>query len=90
MREFGKAIDDALNALRVDPENADTHFLLGESYFLNEDFQLAVKEYTEVIRRDPKYAKAFEGRGKAYLVLNYIKRGQADLLEYRRLTDPNA
>lgn len=51
----------------------------------NEDYQLAIKDYSEVIRLDPKFDSAYAARGNLFVVLGQFDKGIQDLDEAIRL-----
>jgi tetratricopeptide (TPR) repeat protein len=59
-------------------------FNRGLSYERKEEHKLAIDDYTEAIRLDPGYARAFCNRGKVKLKINEAS-GNADIAKAREL-----
>lgn len=56
-RKYSVAVDAFEHALVIDPENPETHFNLGITYFLNGDKDAAYEEYIILNRLDGKRAE---------------------------------
>lgn len=54
-----------------------------------ENYQLAVKDYSEVIRLDPKFAQAYAARGSAFIVLGQFDNAIQDLNKAIQLNPKN-
>lgn len=67
-REFDKARDDLLQALRLNPKSALIYNNLGSVYERKGEVDLAIENYGAAIRIDPKYAQASYNRAHAYIV----------------------
>jgi tetratricopeptide (TPR) repeat protein len=74
-------------AIRLNPDSADRYHHRAGSYHSPGDFDKVITDYTEVIRRQPKLARAYYDRGIAYLRSDYDK-AIADFSEAIRL-EPN-
>ncbi|MDH8410078.1 tetratricopeptide repeat protein, partial [Klebsiella pneumoniae] len=61
-REFDRARDDLMQALRLNPNSALIHNNLGSVYEHKAELDLAIKNYGAAIRLDPAYAEAFYNR----------------------------
>lgn len=57
--------------------------------FTNQDYALAVKSYSELIRLNPKFEQAYAARGDAYLLLGKSDEAIKDLNEAIRLNPTN-
>lgn len=66
-REFDKARDDLLQALRLNPTSALIHNNLGSVYERKGEVDRAIESYGEAIRLDPKAAQAFYNRAHAFI-----------------------
>ncbi|ULL01630.1 tetratricopeptide repeat protein [Bradyrhizobium sp. I71] len=66
-REFEKARDDLMQALRLNPTNALIHNNLGSVYERKGEIDSAIQSYGEAIRLDPKAAQAFYNRAHVYI-----------------------
>jgi tetratricopeptide (TPR) repeat protein len=67
--EYDRAIADASEALRLDPQLAPAYFTRGEAYRRKGDFDRAIANLTEAVRLAP-------GDGWAEQQLEMAKRGQ--------------
>lgn len=65
-REFEKAQDDLLQALRLNPNSALIYNNLGSVYERKGEIDLAIENYGQAIRLDPKRAQSFYNRAHAY------------------------
>lgn len=83
-REFEKARDDLLQAVRLNPNSALTYDNLGSVYERQGEIDLAIENFGQAIRLDPNRAQAFYNRGHAYLAkLDY----QAAMADYDRAVE---
>ena len=48
------------------PKNAKIYYCRGLVHHSNGDYNLAISDYSDAIKLDPKYAEAYHGRGTAY------------------------
>lgn len=62
--------------------------LIGSVYFRRGEFDLASRQYTEVIRMDPSIPAAFIERAQTYAALRQYSRAVRDVEEYLKITDP--
>ncbi len=46
--------------------NAEAYYKSGNEYFAKGEHDIAISEYTEAIRLNPKFAEAYSNRGRAY------------------------
>lgn len=72
--EYGRAIEDYDEALRIDPKHRNAYNNRGVSYDNLGDYHQAIKNFDEALRIDPGYAVVYNNRGNSY----------DDLGEYRR------
>jgi len=75
---YQRAIADFTQAIRLDPNNANTYNERGRAYSQIEDYNRAVADFTQAIRLEPNFASAYSGRGSAYRELNDLNRALAD------------
>ena len=61
-----RAIADADEAIRLDPNDAAAFNNRGNGYREKGEYDRATADYTETIRIDPTYALAFKNRGSTY------------------------
>jgi len=96
------ALTDAQSELisisSVMPDDANSHLQLGDLFFQAQDFERALAEYQQALRKEPSQVRAALGAGKAAFELrryreaeNYLSRVSQDgearpLLEISRLT----
>ena len=65
-------------AIFAQSETAITNFIRGNMYFENNDYNRAIIEYTEAIRRNPNYVEAYNNRGVVYTINGDYDRAIAD------------
>lgn len=70
---WGEAIQSYKEALSKKPRDPNLHVLLGESYFKNEEVDLALESFQAAIQLTSQNARAYEGLADVYL-----KKGSAD------------
>ena len=90
-RNYNRAIADFTEALRLDPNNADTYIDRGNAYRYrgsSGDYEMAIRDYTQAIRLDPNNADAYCYRGIAYNKARVYDLAIADLTQAIRL-NPN-
>lgn len=61
LTDFPKAIDAFSQAIQVDPEYTDAYFNRGYAYELNEQPELAFKDYQKTLKLDVNNPRAIEG-----------------------------
>ncbi len=64
--ESPKAIKDYDEAIRLNPQSAETYINRGVVYHNLGQFVQAIENYDEAIRLNHEYAKAYINRGNAY------------------------
>jgi Flp pilus assembly protein TadD len=64
------ALANLKEAVKLDPNNADIHNLLGYSYRKAGDLPKAFEHYGIALKLNPKHVGALEYRGEAYLMAN--------------------
>ena len=82
------SIADAGDAESDDPEVAML-CLKGIMYMGNEQYDKALAAYTEAIRRDPKCALSYAGRGNVYFAKGDLDRALLDFDQAARLDSKN-
>lgn len=73
-----EASKDAVQAIDLDPDVADAHFLSGRIHAERRDWETAVVDYTEGLRHDPGHDALREARGNAYAQRSDFKPAIAD------------
>ena len=61
-----EAIGSMDKALKLDPDNAEAHYLLGFIRYQQSEFKPAEKEFRRVLKLDPYYTDAHNNRGLVY------------------------
>lgn len=103
-RVYLLAKDNYEQALKLDPDNLGAHEKLALVYFrlanaevvdnalANEYYSRSLQEWSEIIKRDPTYARAYFEKGKIYFYASRFADAAASLQEYIRLRPdaPNA
>ena len=88
--DYGKAIEDYDEAIRLDPKYAGAYHSRGQAYGLLGQYERAIEDFDEAIRLDPQYAKAYNNRGNAYQELGQYERAIEDYDEAIRLDPQDA
>lgn len=83
-REFDKARDDLMQALRLNPTSALIHNNLGSVYERKGQLDRAIESYGEAIRLDPTAAQAFYNRAHAFIAKQDYR---AAISDYDRAID---
>jgi Flp pilus assembly protein TadD len=68
---------------------AETEFRQGDKASQKGNFDLAISCYTDAIRLNPKYAKAYYSRGAAYSEKGDHDKAQAGFAEAKKLGFPS-
>jgi tetratricopeptide (TPR) repeat protein len=76
--DYDRAIADANEAIRLDPNDAAAFNNRGNGYVQKEMYDRAFADYTESIRIDPSNALAFKNRGSIYQHRGDLDRAIAD------------
>ena len=84
-RQYGDAIRLLNDALARDPNDADTHNLLGFAHRQSGDLDRAFRHYHEALRLAPHHRGAHEYIGEAYLMRDDLARAEEHLRELNRL-----
>jgi hypothetical protein len=66
-------------------DDAEAYYKRGVEFYEKNDYDIAISEFTEAIRLNPKYAEAYYGRGGAYISKNDYEIAISDLNEAIRL-----
>ena len=64
--EYGKAIADYNEAIRLDPKDASAFYNRGHAWSDQEEYDRAIPDYSQAIRLDPKDDAAYRNRGEAW------------------------
>jgi tetratricopeptide (TPR) repeat protein len=87
MSDAAGALADFTRALALDPNSPSTRARRGWG-FLNEASKLALRDFEEAIKLDPKNGDLYNGRGLARVLLGDCKGAVADVEEALRLGIP--
>jgi tetratricopeptide (TPR) repeat protein len=83
-------IEDALERVRLFPNDANVHFNLGVAYTKDSQFQQAIASYKKVLKIIPNDTGALNNLGHAYLHLKRYKEAITILKEVVRLNPEHA
>lgn len=81
------ALDDANQAIRLKPDDADAYYLRGFAYRALGRYQEAVDDSNRAISMDSEFAAAYANRAFAYQGLGNTSRAKADAMKAKDL-DP--
>jgi tetratricopeptide (TPR) repeat protein len=76
-RQYNEAQAAAQTALKLAPNSARAHAILGEKYILTHDRQNAVQELRKTVDADPQRVQGYAALGAAYLAAGQIADGEA-------------
>ena len=74
--EYGKAIADYNEAIRLDPKDASAFYNRGHAWSDQEEYDRAIPDYSQYIRLDPH--AAYRNRGEAWSAKGQLDRALAD------------
>ena len=69
LKSYTKAIEAYKQAIRINPDDADTHFFLGDAYYELGFYEDAIESFKQAIRINPDDADAHYNLGIAYLLI---------------------
>src|SRR5262249_45106229 len=76
--DYDKALADCSEAIRLNPQEANSYERRGACYFRKQEFDKAVADFTEAIRLSPKGAENYNHRGLAYFGKGDYDKAVAD------------
>lgn len=88
--DFGRAIADFTEAIRLDPKDVWAHHDRGLAYAAKGDFDRAIADYSEAVRLDPKDALGYANRGRANLYSGALPKALADLNQASKMDPKDA
>jgi tetratricopeptide (TPR) repeat protein len=77
-QKFPEAIADFTEALKIKPDDADTHERRAYAYLQMKDFDKALQDYTDSLKADPKEVRVYLLRSYLYEMKGDAKNGIAD------------
>ena len=88
--EYEKSVEVFSKGLKVSGTNKKIlSYNQGNSYYLLQDFESAVKSYGLTLSADPNYSDAVLNRANSYLMLNDFVRAKSDYEKYLELEPEN-
>ncbi|HMO35320.1 MAG TPA: tetratricopeptide repeat protein [Gemmatales bacterium] len=84
------AIQDATEALRLDPKDVYAYMNRGIAWSAKKDYDKAIADYNEALRLDPKDALAYNNRGWTYYLCREYDQAMADYDQCLKLDPQNA
>src|SRR4051812_36557498 len=88
--QYGRAIDDYGQAIRLDPSAASAFYGRGTLYLETGQYDLAIADFNEAIRLDPQFTSAFNNRGNAFAMQRQYDRAIDDYNAVIRLHPAHA
>lgn len=89
-QDYDRAITDATEAIRLDPNHAIAYATRAATYRDKKDYDQAVTDATKAIRLNPKYAFAHQVRAEIYWEMEDYDRSIVDATEAIRLAPKDA
>ncbi|MGI8582891.1 MAG: tetratricopeptide repeat protein [Chitinophagaceae bacterium] len=83
--DFNKAIEKMQQALVLDPLSLPLIGNLADAYAFAGRYKEALEQYDKAIEMDPRYRRAFEGKGMLYIALGEHDKGIENLEHYHKL-----
>ncbi len=91
-QKYTKAIDDFNNAIRLDMPAATIYKVYlnrGMAHFYNQDFDLALNDFDEVLALNPRSAAAYHGKGMIKYELDEYEDAVTEFQQSLKLDDTN-
>ena len=70
----GTSLSSYDRLLSIEPSRAEAAYNQGVLYYLQKDYDNAIKAYSKAIKIDPSYAYALNDRGSCYRALEDYER----------------
>lgn len=83
--DFDKAIEKMQQALVLDPLSLPLTGNLADAYAFARRFPEALEQYDKAIEMDPRFRRAFEGKGMLYLAIGEYDKAIENLEQYHKL-----
>jgi len=77
--EYAKALADCNEALRIDPEFQDVHYLRGFVHFAQGEMQEAKKDFDQALSLNPRDAEALRARARVHEALGQRAEAHRDI-----------
>jgi tetratricopeptide (TPR) repeat protein len=77
-RKYNDAVDAYNNALKLNPNDAESYCNRGYAHYKLGDHRQAIGDFEKAIRLNPRYARAYYGRGNAYYKLENFDKAIKD------------
>ena len=85
---YQEAIEQYDEAIRIDPQDANTYNGRGLAYGGLGQYERAIQDYDEAIRLNPQDADAYYNRGAAYNALGKSREAERDFAKAKELDGP--
>lgn len=89
-QDFQGAITDFNESLKIEPNNAETHYFRGLAFDLLEENDKAIEDYSAAIRISPENTFAYNNRGTVYAELKNYPKAIEDYNQALQLDAENA
>ena len=73
--DYDRALDEAESMVEVDPNGADSHYVLGRMYFFTAQYESAIEQLKTAERINPHSRASYS----AHLAFSYLALGQVDV-----------
>jgi len=90
LRPLYQAIENYTQAIRINPNNANTYYSRGNRYVDLGNYNQAIEDYTQAIRINPNDANAYWGRGYSYAELGNNNQAIEDYTQAITINPNNA
>ncbi len=67
--EYGKALESLFDLIEKNNQNVHILFMIGKTFYLNKQYDLAVNYLMKLVKKDFSYPKGFSYLGKTYQAL---------------------
>lgn len=84
-QNWKQAVESFERATKAEPNNADTHNMLGFALRKSGNLDMSFKAYNQALKLDPRHRGAHEYIGEAYLMANNPGKAEEHLAQLDRL-----
>ena len=81
LSQYGQAIQDFGEAIRLDPTVASTYYFRGLSHYNLDQYEQAIQDFHKAIRLDPKFTAAYQTRAMSHHRLGQYEQAIQDFSE---------